>query len=87
MNNDSIFVQELTSASRSEFFQDLASNGKYANIVAIYRHNDSVSAIGLFDEELINKLPTSVKYICHNGAGYDQSTFIVFATHAKAYSP
>ncbi|OXB34463.1 hypothetical protein LQV05_002874 [Cryptococcus neoformans] len=65
-------VLELTSASRSEFFQDLASNGKYANIVAIYRHNDSVSAIGLFDEELINKLPTSVKYICHNGAGYDQ---------------
>ncbi len=35
-------------------------------------HNDSASAIGVFDAELIGKLPESVKYICHNGAGYDQ---------------
>jgi glyoxylate reductase len=27
---------------------------------------------GPFDEELINHLPTSLKFICHNGAGYDQ---------------
>lgn len=27
---------------------------------------------GPFDAELIKQLPTSVKFICHNGAGYDQ---------------
>jgi glyoxylate reductase len=26
---------------------------------------------GNFDEELISALPASLKYICHNGAGYD----------------
>lgn len=26
---------------------------------------------GPFDEELVAKLPSSLKYICHNGAGYD----------------
>ncbi|KAI3480725.1 hypothetical protein L1887_57204 [Cichorium endivia] len=46
--------------------------GKYANIVAIYRHNDSADKIGVFDAELINALPASLKFICHNGAGYDQ---------------
>lgn len=36
------------------------------------RHNDSANSIGVFDPEIINALPSSVKYICHNGAGYDQ---------------
>ncbi len=26
---------------------------------------------GPFDEELVFLLPASLKYICHNGAGYD----------------
>ena len=26
---------------------------------------------GPFDGELISALPKSIKYICHNGAGYD----------------
>ncbi|WWD15627.1 hypothetical protein CI109_100049 [Kwoniella shandongensis] len=65
-------VLELTSSSRSEFFKQCSGSGKYANIVGIYRHNDSVQAVGLFDKELIDKLPKSVKYISHNGAGYDQ---------------
>lgn len=60
-------------ADRSDFFNACKSGGKYANVVGIYRHNDSVASVGLFDKELINALPESVKYICHNGAGYDQS--------------
>jgi glyoxylate reductase len=28
--------------------------------------------VGRFDAELIQMLPPSLKYICHNGAGYDQ---------------
>jgi glyoxylate reductase len=35
-------------------------------------HNDSANSIGVFNAEIINALPSSVKYICHNGAGYDQ---------------
>ncbi|WVQ86090.1 hypothetical protein IAT38_008258 [Cryptococcus sp. DSM 104549] len=65
-------VLELESKTRDAFFQDVSPGGKYANIVGIYRHNDSVAAVGLFDKEFIDKLPKSVKYICHNGAGYDQ---------------
>ena len=27
---------------------------------------------GLIDEELVSQYPDSLKFICHNGAGYDQ---------------
>ena len=30
-----------------------------------------IQATGLFDPELINKLPASLKFIGHCGAGYD----------------
>lgn len=30
-----------------------------------------VQYTGSFDEELISVLPQSLRYICHNGAGYD----------------
>lgn len=63
-------VVQLTSTSRQQFYEELQT--KYAGIVAIYRHNDSASKIGFFDKELIEKLPSTVKFICHNGAGYDQ---------------
>ena len=33
---------------------------------------DSARYTGLFDEELLLALPTSVHFVCHNGAGYDQ---------------
>ncbi len=31
----------------------------------------SLQVTGPFDKELISALPESIKYICHNGAGYD----------------
>lgn len=61
---------QLSSTSRQQFYEDLQT--KYANTVAIYRHNDSAGKIGVYDKELIDKLPSTVKFICHNGAGYDQ---------------
>jgi glyoxylate reductase len=33
---------------------------------------DCLQIAGPFDAELINQLPASLKFICHNGAGYDQ---------------
>ncbi|KIJ51306.1 hypothetical protein M422DRAFT_223817 [Sphaerobolus stellatus SS14] len=65
-------VVDLDSQTREEFFGELSGNGKFANLVAIYRHNSSADRIGIFDKELIDKLPSSVKWIAHNGAGYDQ---------------
>ncbi|TQS33391.1 hypothetical protein Golomagni_06266 [Golovinomyces magnicellulatus] len=65
-------ILHLDTPSRADFVKATADGGKYANIVAIYRHNDSADKIGVFDAELINALPASLKFICHNGAGYDQ---------------
>ncbi|CAK9780004.1 putative 2-hydroxyacid dehydrogenase [Cutaneotrichosporon oleaginosum] len=63
-------VVQLDSNSVDEFFNDW--DAKYKGVTAIYRHNDSVSAVGLFDKAFIDRLPASVKLIAHNGAGYDQ---------------
>jgi len=57
----------VDSQSREEFFAELTGNGKFTNAVGIYRHNSSADRIGIFDGELIDKLPSSVKWIAHNG--------------------
>ncbi|KAG6010998.1 hypothetical protein E4U21_000028 [Claviceps maximensis] len=64
-------VMQVTSGSREEFLRDCDA-GKYNNVVAISRTFDSVGITGRFDAELISHLPTSVSFISHNGAGYDQ---------------
>lgn len=61
---------ELTSKNRQEFLSDLS--GKYSQIVAIYRTFPSVEITGRFDEELAAHVPSTLKYICGHGAGYDQ---------------
>lgn len=40
-------------------------------MIAIYRSNESTSVTGPFNRELVQYLPSSLKFICHNGAGYD----------------
>lgn len=62
----------MDSNNRADFLTNLAPNGKYARIVGIYRHNSSAERIGVFDKEIIRALTPSVKWIAHNGAGYDQ---------------
>ena len=39
---------------------------------AIYRPLDTTQTIGKFDSSLLQELPESVKFVAHNGAGYDQ---------------
>lgn len=63
-------MQEYDSGSREEFFEKCKS-GEYDDVEGIYRSNDSVSVTGPFDQELVQALPKSLKYITHNGAGYD----------------
>lgn len=53
---------------REQFKKDCKS--KYKNLKAIYRLNNT-DYTGRFDKELVSVLPASLKFICHNGAGYD----------------
>ncbi|KZS88311.1 hypothetical protein SISNIDRAFT_432946 [Sistotremastrum niveocremeum HHB9708] len=65
-------VVRMDSSSREEFCKELEADGKFSGTVAIYRHNSSADRIGIFDKDLVEHLPSSVKWIAHNGAGYDQ---------------
>ncbi|KAF2813468.1 uncharacterized protein BDZ99DRAFT_486687 [Mytilinidion resinicola] len=57
--------------SRADFLAE-CSAGKFDGVVATYRTFASVEITGVFDAELVKLLPESLKFICHNGAGYDQ---------------
>jgi hypothetical protein len=61
----------MDSPSRFEFLEGFRPGGKYSNVVGIYRENSSAEKIGAFNKELIYGLSPSVKWIAHNGAGYD----------------
>ncbi|KZT05459.1 uncharacterized protein LAESUDRAFT_656065 [Laetiporus sulphureus 93-53] len=66
-------VVRMGSPNRSDFLSGLKPGGKYEGIVGLYRHNVSADRIGLFDTEIIDALSAAgVKWIAHNGAGYDQ---------------
>ncbi|EPQ28186.1 uncharacterized protein PFL1_04015 [Pseudozyma flocculosa PF-1] len=67
----------LTSSAktRDELISRFAPSGDYADVVGIYRHFGgarSVKVTGRFDPQLVEALPRSLRYIVHNGAGYDQ---------------
>jgi len=63
-------LKSFTGTTRDEFLKQCES-GTYNDVVALYRSNESTSLTGPFNAELVGKLPQSLKYICHNGAGYD----------------
>ncbi|KIV79762.1 hypothetical protein PV11_07307 [Exophiala sideris] len=67
-------IAELTTTqarNRGEFLAELRS-GKHDGVVAICdRAPPSIAQTGKWDEELLDALPESVKFIAHMGAGYD----------------
>jgi glyoxylate reductase len=63
-------LYEYPEGSREDFVSKCKS-GEYDNLFALYRSNDSNPITGDFNEELIDALPKSLKFICHNGAGYN----------------
>ncbi|TDL23062.1 2-hydroxyacid dehydrogenase [Rickenella mellea] len=65
-------VIRMDSPDRADFLNGLKPGGKYEGIVGIYRHNTSADRLGIFDAKIIDALSGSVKWIAHNGAGYDQ---------------
>jgi len=63
-------LYEYPEGGREDFLSRCKS-GEYDNLFALYRSNDSNPITGDFNEELIDALPKSLKFICHNGAGYN----------------
>ncbi|KAJ5781540.1 uncharacterized protein N7518_010023 [Penicillium psychrosexuale] len=55
---------ESAATTRAEFIQE-CKDGKLDGVVAIYRTVGSLSQTGLVDEELVNVLPSSLRYIAH----------------------
>jgi glyoxylate reductase len=63
-------LYEYPEGSRDEFLSKCRS-GAFDGVFAVYRSNDSNAVTGNFNDELLDALPKSLKFICHNGAGYD----------------
>jgi len=63
-------LKEFRQGTRQQFLSN-CKNGEYDGVVALYRSNTSTSETGPFNQELVSVLPKSLKFICHNGAGYD----------------
>ncbi|KAL8837091.1 MAG: hypothetical protein Q9170_002648 [Blastenia crenularia] len=64
-------LRQIKTGDREQFLKDCQS-GAHDGILAISRTYDSVELTGRFDAELIDLLPQSLKFVSHNGAGYDQ---------------
>ncbi|KAI9683186.1 MAG: hypothetical protein M1829_005977 [Trizodia sp. TS-e1964] len=64
-------IIEPSATNREDFIKEVDS-GRLDGIVAAYRTVGSHKVTGLIDDALVQRLPSSLKYICHNGAGYDQ---------------
>ncbi|KAG9243205.1 D-isomer specific 2-hydroxyacid dehydrogenase [Calycina marina] len=64
-------IIEPKARSREEFIKE-AKEGTFDSAIVAFRTFNSVTITGLIDEELVNILPKSLKFIAHNGAGYDQ---------------
>ncbi|KAF8249292.1 hypothetical protein K440DRAFT_599020 [Wilcoxina mikolae CBS 423.85] len=60
-----------TSTNRAEFIRECQSP-HFSNVVAAYRTFASASITGLIDADLVKHFPPSLKFLSHNGAGYDQ---------------
>lgn len=56
--------------TREQFIEDL--HGKFSKIKGIARGYLTGGKVGRFDEELISHFPPTLKFIAHQGAGYDQ---------------
>lgn len=57
---------EPESQNRSDFLEE-ARSGALDGVLVVYRTFASVSITGNFDEEIIEAMPASLKFVCHNG--------------------
>ncbi|KAH9917532.1 D-isomer specific 2-hydroxyacid dehydrogenase [Fomitopsis serialis] len=59
-------------ANRDDFIRSLHPGGQLEGAIGLFERNQSIGRIGRFDEELISRLPPTIKWIAHLGAGYDK---------------
>jgi hypothetical protein len=59
-------VIQPKSTERNTFIEE-SKSGAFDGIKAIYRTNKCLDTTGVFDAELLDALPKSLKFICHNG--------------------
>lgn len=65
------YLKHYPTGGRAKFLEKCRA-GEFHDVVGLYRGNASTAeTTGPFDAELIQALPESLRYICHNGAGYD----------------
>ncbi|KAL8817553.1 MAG: hypothetical protein Q9223_003637 [Gallowayella weberi] len=64
-------LRQIKDGNRKQFLKDCQS-GAHDGVLAIARTYESVELTGRFDQDLIRLLPQTLKFIAHNGAGYDQ---------------
>jgi lactate dehydrogenase-like 2-hydroxyacid dehydrogenase len=63
-------LHEYPKGDRADFIKR-CKDGEFDGVFALYRSNDSNPLTGDFNEELLEVLPKSLKFVCHNGAGYN----------------
>ena len=63
-------LHEYPDGNREDFLSR-CKKGEFDGVYALYRSNDSNAITGDFNAELLDALPKSVKFVCHNGAGYN----------------
>lgn len=60
------------STDRASLIEE-SKSGAFDGIKAIYRSNQTYNTAGMFDAELLDSLPKSLKFICHNGRALTSS--------------
>lgn len=61
---------EVKSTNPADFKVE-AESGAFDGVVAAYRSFTSMSITGLIDTEFLKLMPSTFKFLCQNGAGYD----------------
>lgn len=60
-----------SSTDRASFLEE-AKSGAFDGCTVAYRTFESFDITGRVNQEMLSVMPRSLKFICHNGAGYDQ---------------
>lgn len=72
-------------SNRDEFIAECRS-GKLDGVEVVLRTFD-MRVTGLIDAELIEALPTSLKFICHNGVSSSQILSVLFLSASLPSKP
>ncbi|KOS19449.1 putative 2-hydroxyacid dehydrogenase [Escovopsis weberi] len=59
-------------ATNRQAFIEECRSGAFDGVTVAYRSFDAFNITGFLDHEVLKELPKTLKFICSNGAGYDQ---------------